>query len=1488
MTNDDYDYQYLSFMLLNVHCHDLPFEHVDNRKRPKTNSTNKDFVCTPEVTWMDNHDIKLQGRTGTHVNRTYGSGGDDSYVFSSSSKNVVTEPSMHTYLFGKTIDNKSVCIDIVGYQPYIYIEFDLDGKSSINQSQTEKLEYFLRCVGGVNVSSLQMVTRKKSYGFIPEVVVCPEDDTKKMTRPKEFLLFKVRMYNQSSLRRFENLIKKFIEIDKHKTTTTTAAAAVVNSKNVDDNIGMFTPFQLRMKNILPFRVVGIHEGTLIDTSTKFIDDFKLTISGWVGVYINKGMIPYAIKQQQENEQQCCFCLVPTTTTTTTNNHQTFSLSTQESFCYCYVDSENNNNVIMEDGQRKDDSSTSVWWSTSIVSFIRHYCDNTNNVDETTKATEYLYNQTVPKVSRCQIEIVVNLTSDYQYFTDIESSNNDKYDVPNIQTTTMPFLFVPPPIIPVTKSSTTIPKERTIMNKCHCSHHHCLCTQEEVEVFIFNCSTTKAVFEHLMLSSDYNTRIECKDIAPLNVLSFDCEMYTPRISSFSGKRKFPHPALADDIISHISTAFYTVDSTTLGISMNDVVKTFVEKHVFMVLKPSNTNAALSSPPHLPHVLQDPECPQTLSEIKMHYFDNEREMLLGFRNFVVSQKCDVVTGYNISFDFHYLCERAMRYSLSSTLYPGNEGEFIRCRCQHDGRENNDNSNLLSETEVEQLLTNVDVFMNNYRCHQHTNNDDDAFKFVNVLNLSENQQKKGVQNSYFFYMSAKYVYQLTPLQSCSLNSSGLGDNSFFAMDLGNMTMDMYRYCKSSFKEDKYTLDFIVQRYLNDDSFLKKPMDYSLMMDLVENRDQKYSDEETHKVCFYVAMDALLPLLLFHKLMIAQNMTLMSRVTHTSMQDIVSRGQQIKVFRQLTMVAHEKGYIINNIPKDILGENDEDNLAGGYEGATVLEAVKGFHVHPVPTMDYAALYPSIMRTYNLCCSSYLPPKIIQSLVWNQQQHPHSIKTLEPKKLKKMIEGACPGLVVTVYKVSESRQHVFVDNVTGLMPFMLERLITARSRAKSMKKDALKRNDQFSAMIYECMQLAIKVSANSVYGFNGVNADATVYGCLPVAEITTFQGRNIIYKTMQLAIEYGPPGTKVLYGDTDSIMVKFPLQKTKLPSRWDDYDGIQMMLQEVQQIATKVAQKITDYFPGCLQLEFEGTKFPFFLKGKKMYAAFEYADYRQSLRNLDSQQRPAAKFKGLPTERRDTSPLVKGLLKQCLETLLTEWNISKVEMMIDDHLLNFTNFAKVYKSFAKQQQDSNHHKETTTENTLLELQTVVLNRYPQLKTRISDFILSQRMSAKYKSPWSMPQYVIQQAFERREPGSGPKPGDRVEWIVVSTKCKAFQRILNRERQLYPTNFIPIPDKKKVCTRVESPNFVVDNTMEIDFEYYLENKIEPVISIFDQFINLSSKIAKCKAKLQGNQVSIVKMFQRKHEQQESKKRKKEEMMVVGSSIKEQKKKVKQF
>ena len=87
-----------------------------------------------------------------------------------------------------------------------------------------------------------------------------------------------------------------------------------------------------------------------------------------------------------------------------------------------------------------------------------------------------------------------------------------------------------------------------------------------------------------------------------------------------------------------------------------------------------------------------------------------------------------------------------------------------------------------------------------------------------------------------------------------------------------------------------------------------------------------------------------------------------------------------------------------------------------------------------------------------------------------------------------------------------------GLLPIILEDLISARKRAKA---DLKKEKDPFRKAVLDGRQLALKISANSVYGFTG--ATIGQLPCLPISSSVTAYGRQMIERTKQVCL---PPLT--------------------------------------------------------------------------------------------------------------------------------------------------------------------------------------------------------------------------------------------------------------------------------------------------------------------------------------------------------------------------------
>jgi DNA polymerase elongation subunit (family B) len=316
--------------------------------------------------------------------------------------------------------------------------------------------------------------------------------------------------------------------------------------------------------------------------------------------------------------------------------------------------------------------------------------------------------------------------------------------------------------------------------------------------------------------------------------------------------------------------------------------------------------------------------------------------------------------------------------------------------------------------------------------------------------------------------------------LSSSALGDNLLKLLPMpGRFTFDMFHEIKKGYKLDSYKLDNVSKLYLGDQKIDMAPKEMFA-------RYREGDPVKLRDVAEYCIKDTILPHKLMKKLCTLLNLIEMAKATWVPVPFLVERGQQIKVFSQLTKKARELGFMVPTIRYGALPEEP-------YEGATVLEAQKGAYYTPITALDFEALYPSIMMAHNLCYSSYV---------------------MDEKKY-----GNIPGINYETFTIGD-RTYKFAQDVPSLLPNILMELKQFRKQAKRDMANAT----GFMKEVYNGKQLAYKISMNSVYGFTG--AGKGILPCVPIASTTTSKGRSMIEETKNY-VEANFPGAKVRYGDS-------------------------------------------------------------------------------------------------------------------------------------------------------------------------------------------------------------------------------------------------------------------------------------------------------------------------------------------------------------------------
>ena len=417
--------------------------------------------------------------------------------------------------------------------------------------------------------------------------------------------------------------------------------------------------------------------------------------------------------------------------------------------------------------------------------------------------------------------------------------------------------------------------------------------------------------------------------------------------------------------------------------------------------------------------------------------------------------------------------------------------------------------------------------------------------------------------------------------LSSSALGDNTLKLIPMpGRFVFDLFGEVKKGYKLDSYKLDNVSKLYLGDQKIDMPPKEMFA-------RFKEGDPIKLRQVAEYCVKDTLLPHRLLKKLCTLVSLLEMAKATWVPLSFLVERGQQIKVFSQLTKKALESGF---KVPALEYGSTPEQ----GYEGATVLDAQKGAYYTPITALDFASLYPSIMMAHNLCYSTLVMDHTFANI---------------------------PGVEYETFG-----EHKFAQNVPSVLPEILNDLKAFRKQAK---KDMANATSPAMKEVYNGKQLAYKISMNSMYGFTGASK-----GILPLMEIastTTRKGRAMIEDTKNY-VEANFPGAKVRYGDTDSVMVEFDVQgrtgQDAIDYSWE--------------LGERAAKECTALFKKPNDLELEKVYCPYFLYSKKRYAA--------KLWEMGKAGKVEFKYidvKGLSLVRRDNTPHVRGVLKQLLDVIL-------------------------------------------------------------------------------------------------------------------------------------------------------------------------------------------------------------------------------------------------
>ena len=791
---------------------------------------------------------------------------------------------------------------------------------------------------------------------------------------------------------------------------------------------------------------------------------------------------------------------------------------------------------------------------------------------------------------------------------------------------------------------------------------------------------------------------------------------------------------------------------------------------------------SKEPYLNHCIVLGSCTNlNTPNTQIETYATEREVLLAWTRLIQRENPDIIIGYNIfSFDYEFMFRRAQELDCVE--------DFLKLSRNNDeicGTRDRNNPEKIdidrSSTTVASGTYDLSIIKMNGRLQ---------IDMLNWFRKTENltSYKLDYVGSHFIGDEAKSVTHLLvnnipTTQIKTNNMTGLQVESFIHFEEINHSSNYYKDGQK-FKVINVCKEESWFQILGHETPSGKKVKWGLAKDDVTPKDifrmTNEGPDSRAIIAKYCIQDCNLVQHLFSKVDVVTDLVEMAKLCSVPMSFLIFRGQGIKLTSYVAKKCREKGVLMPVINK---GSKDD-----GYEGAYVLDPKTGLYLDDaVPVGDFASLYPCSQLSENLCPSSKLSTKIYD-LAGNL-----IAETGEKNEDGSFIYDNLPGYeyvdiqfdtyrwirktpksraekVRSGYKICRFAQPLTIDGKEekAIMPSILQELLKARKDTRKLIPQA---PDEFMKNVLDKRQLAYKVTANSLYGQLG--AKTSTFYEPDIAASTTATGR--------LLLTFAKKVVEECYADAD-IETKYGLVNTHAEYVYGDTDSVFFKFNLTDK---ETGEKITGEKALELSIEIAQEACHNVSKVLKQPHDFEYEKtfwpfcllskkrYVGILYELDF-RKGKRKEMGIVLKRRDNAPYVKVVYGGVIDILMNEKDVQKA--------INY-----VHKC----------------------LQDLVDGKVP-----IDQLIITKSLRSFYKNPQGVAHKVLADRIGEREPGNKPTSGDRIPFVYIVTK--------------------PAPKGKKVLQgdKIETPSYIIENNLQIDYSFYITNQImKPLLQLFGLVLN---------------------------------------------------------
>ena len=297
--------------------------------------------------------------------------------------------------------------------------------------------------------------------------------------------------------------------------------------------------------------------------------------------------------------------------------------------------------------------------------------------------------------------------------------------------------------------------------------------------------------------------------------------------------------------------------------------------------------------------------------------------------------------------------------------------------------------------------------------------------------------------------------------------------------------------------------------------------------------------KLVLYNLRDAQITLELttFSNELVWKLIILLMRISKLGIED-VTRSQVSAWIKNLFYWEHRRrGFLIprRDEIKELKGKKVTEAIIKGkkYAGAIVIEPPTGVFFD-VTVLDFASLYPSIIKRWNLSYETVDPPR---------NYCIHRAKVVDESGRE-------------IHEVCTDRAGV-TSQIIGLLRDFRVKMYKKKAKDKSLNAD--------ERSWYDVVQKAMKVYINASYGVFG--SETFPLYAPSVAESVTALGRKVITSTIEMAKELG---LQVLYGDTDSLFIWNPdKEKLNKLKKWvEEKFGLELEVDKIYKFVAFALKK--------------------------------------------------------------------------------------------------------------------------------------------------------------------------------------------------------------------------------------------------------------------------------------------------------------------------------